>query len=248
MLINPFMHTQISTKISKYTETTEYPKKSYAFYSNKTSTLVYETREKTDAAVEDPIASFNQRVRKDKRGRTVHTERVDPQEAQKYMNIVKEKQKKGLQKLKQAKLEGKDKTLSYAVDPETLVPGDLVVHKKVGVGRFVGIKQSGDKKYVYIEYGDGMAKLPAKQAHRLLYRYSLPSETKKPRALSKLGDTGVWEKRKNKGKLAIQKMVVDLMEIYMQRLKQKRPPYPKISNFAEFAAKFPYKPTPDQQQ
>lgn len=75
-----------------------------------------------------------------------------------------------------------------------------------------------------------------------------PNETKRPRTLSKLSDTTVWERRKTKGKVAIQKMVVDLMELYLHRLKQKRPPYPKNPAIAEFAAQFPYEPTPDQKK
>lgn len=75
-----------------------------------------------------------------------------------------------------------------------------------------------------------------------------PNENKKPRTLSKLNDTSAWEKRKIKGKVAIQKMVVDLMELYLHRLKQRRPPYPRSPVVAEFAAKFAYEPTPDQKQ
>ena len=75
-----------------------------------------------------------------------------------------------------------------------------------------------------------------------------PNETKKPRSLSKLSDTSAWEKRRTKGKIAIQKMVVDLMELYLHRLKQRRPPYPKSLAMDEFTSLFPYKPTQDQQQ
>lgn len=75
-----------------------------------------------------------------------------------------------------------------------------------------------------------------------------PNETKRPRTLSKLNDTTVWERRKTKGKVAIQKMVVDLMELYLHRLKQRRPPYPTSPSMAEFEAQFPYEPTPDQKQ
>lgn len=75
-----------------------------------------------------------------------------------------------------------------------------------------------------------------------------PNESKRPRALSKLSDSSVWEKRKTKGKLAIQKMVVDLMELYLHRLKQTRPPYPKTPAMSHFVAQFPYQPTPDQKQ
>ena len=75
-----------------------------------------------------------------------------------------------------------------------------------------------------------------------------PNESKRPRTLSKLSDTSIWERRRIKGRVAIQKMVVDLMELYLHRLKQKRPPYPKSPGMAEFEAQFSYEPTPDQKQ
>ncbi|CAL5362817.1 unnamed protein product [Camellia sinensis] len=59
---------------------------------------------------------------------------------------------------------------SYKVDPYTL---------RVGIGRFVGIKFDIPKdstqpiEYVFIEYADGMANLPVKQASCMLYRYNL---------------------------------------------------------------------------
>ena len=75
-----------------------------------------------------------------------------------------------------------------------------------------------------------------------------PHEKKKPRNLSKLNDPATWEKRRLKGKLAVQKMVVNLMELYLQRMRQRRPPYRKPAAMDQFAAEFPYEPTPDQNQ
>lgn len=166
---------------------------------------------------------------------------------------MKQQQRRGLLKLK-GESGGGGGGFGYKVDPYTLRSGDYVVHKKVGIGRFVSInidtKKGSDKpiEYVFIEYADGMAKLPINQASRMLYRYSLPNDPKKSPSLSKIGDTSAWEKRRTKGKIAVQKMVVDLMELYFHRLKQKRPPYPKSAAMAAFIAQFPYKPTPDQQQ
>jgi len=103
---------------------------------------------------------------------------MDSEEADKYIQMVKEQQQRGLQKLKGDR-EGKDGGFSYKVDPYTLRSGDYVVHKKVGIGRFVGIKFDVSKnsieptEYVFIEYNDGMAKLPVKQASKMLYRYCL---------------------------------------------------------------------------
>ncbi|XP_058102731.1 ATP-dependent DNA helicase At3g02060, chloroplastic isoform X2 [Magnolia sinica] len=203
----------------------------------------------------DAIATLNERIRRDHGKRDALSSRpaMDSEEAEMYIQMVKLQQQRGLQKLKGDRA-GKGEGFGYRVDPYTLSSGDYVVHKKVGIGRFVGIKYDVRKdstepiEYVFIEYADGMAKLPLKQASRMLYRYSLPNETKKPRTLSKLNDTSAWERRRIKGKIAIQRMVVDLMELYLHRLKQKRPPYPKDPAMVEFAAQFPYEPTPDQKQ
>lgn len=206
----------------------------------------------------DAISILHDRIRRDQAGKRDAASRpvMDSEEADRYIQLVKEQQQRGLQKLKG--VGGGDKkrmeSFSYKADPYTLRSGDYVVHKKVGIGRFVGIKYDRPKdytepvEYVFIEYADGMAKLPLNQASRMLYRYNLPNETKGPRSLSKLSDTSIWERRRIKGKVAVQKMVVDLMELYLHRLKQRRPPYLKSPAMAEFAAQFVYEPTPDQKQ
>ncbi|XP_057997348.1 ATP-dependent DNA helicase At3g02060, chloroplastic isoform X2 [Hevea brasiliensis] len=218
------------------------------------TTELGQRREKNDTE-QDPISILNERIRRDYRKREASSRPVmDSKEADKYIQMVKEQQQRGLQKLKGEREAKEGGVFSYKVDPYSLRSGDYVVHKKVGIGRFVGIRFDVPKgsaepiEYLFIEYADGMAKLPVKQASRMLYRYNLPNENKRPRTLSKLNDTSAWERRKTKGKIAIQKMVVDLMELYLHRLKQKRPPYPKSPAMAEFAAQFPYDPTPDQKQ
>ncbi|CDY28662.1 BnaCnng05480D [Brassica napus] len=178
-------------------------------------------REKHELAESDSISILNERIRRDLGKRETARPAMDSKEAEKYIQMVKEQQERGLQKLKGVR-PGSDGGFSYKVDPYTLLSGDY--------------------------YADGMAKLPLKQASRLLYRYNLPNESKRPRTLSRLSDTSVWERRKTKGKVAIQKMVVDLMELYLHRLRQKRFPYPKNPVMADFTAQFPYNATPDQQQ
>lgn len=201
------------------------------------------------APTPDHISLLNEVIRK----REPRPPILDPMGADKYIQLVKEQQHKGLKKLKE-KGTRDGGTFSYKVDPYSLRPGDYVVHKKAGIARFVSIKFDVPKnsaqaiEYVFLEYADGMAKLPVTQASRLLYRYNLPNETKKPRALSKLSDPSAWEKRRIKGKIAVQKMVVDLMELYLYRLKQSRPCYPKPPAMDVFASQFPYDPTPDQKQ
>lgn len=132
----------------------------------------------------DSISLLNERILREHSKRDSRSAPLmDPQEADKYLQLVKEQQERGLQKLKGGG--GADHPLfGYKVDPYTLRPGDYVVHKKVGIGRFVAIKFDIPKdssifthhrpiEYVFIDYADGMAKLPVKQASRMLYRYNL---------------------------------------------------------------------------
>lgn len=132
----------------------------------------------------DAISALNERIWRDhgkKQNRSQDSNPMDSEEANKYIQLVKEQQHRGLQKLKGAQPSNNNNVdkFSYKVDPYSLRSGDYVVHKKVGVGRFVGIKfdvpkgSSHPTEYVFIEYADGMAKLPLNQASRFLYRYSL---------------------------------------------------------------------------
>ncbi|KAI5072409.1 hypothetical protein GOP47_0012515 [Adiantum capillus-veneris] len=140
---------------------------------------------------------------------------------------------------------------TYSLDPESLVPGEYVVHKSKGIGRFVRLNKEDAEgpEYVILQYADGMAKLKSSQAAQLLYRYRQPGDKGRAPGLSKLSDPRPWEKRKSKSKLAAQKMVVDLLQLYVNRLKQKRQPYAKDGEEMEgFVSKFPYEPTPDQKR
>ncbi|GAB2225933.1 hypothetical protein Drorol1_Dr00021711 [Drosera rotundifolia] len=240
-----------------------HPKKPHLTTISATTTTTTTTTQFTHKPVDtatDPISILHDRIRSyGKRGEAARgAGTISPEEADKYIRIVKEQQVRGFEKLKGVGEGGVGGgKLSFKVDPYMLQYGDYVVHRKVGIGRFVGIKMDMAKgakgvnkmvECVFIEYADGMAKLPARQASRLLYRYNLPNEAKRPKTLSKLSDPAAWERRKMRGKVAIQRMVVDLMELYLHRLKQRRPPYPKAPGMEEFAAQFPYEPTPDQKE
>jgi hypothetical protein len=90
-------------------------------------------------------------------------------------DFVKEKMRQGLA-IASGNV-GKEGEIDNSIDPHRLVRGELVVHKKVGIGRFRELRQEkvegreAPVLFVYLEYADGLAKLPAHQAHRLLYRY-----------------------------------------------------------------------------
>ncbi|CAO2144328.1 unnamed protein product [Urochloa humidicola] len=223
----------------------------------------------------DDISQLNYRLRAIARRRDAASvaasasSPVDPAQAEAYLRMIRDQQRLGLSQLRGEggaggeagvdadEEEGGERTrkgmaagssLGHRVDPRELEPGEYVVHKKVGVGKFACISAEDGVDYVFIQYADAMAKLAVDQAARMLYRYNLPHEKKRPRNLSKLNDPSTWEKRRLKGKLAVQKMVVNLMELYLQRMRQSRPSYPRPVALDEFAAEFPYEPTPDQCQ
>jgi transcription-repair coupling factor len=194
-------------------------------------------------------------------GGAVSEKPLDGEAARKMKERLLEQRRQGMQAISNTMKQrgqgvgGQGETFSYAVDPDTLSVGEFVVHKRVGVGCFIGIKyeippgKEKPVKYIYLKYADGVAKLRAKQANRLLYRYFSPGEVGRAPTLSKLNDTALWDKRMSKGKVAIQKLVVNMMELYIHRLKQTRPVYPKDKKLmASFAAKFPYTETVDQRQ
>lgn len=138
-------------------------------------------RSPIEAEQRDAISLLNERIRSEHCKRESPSSRptMDSEEAEKYIRLVKEQQQRGLQKLKGERTGTVSGSFNYKVDPYTLRSGDYVVHKKVGIGRFVGVKFDVSKvssepiEYVFIEYADGMAKLPVKQASRMLYRYNL---------------------------------------------------------------------------
>ncbi|ONM26793.1 ATP-dependent DNA helicase At3g02060, chloroplastic [Zea mays] len=222
----------------------------------------------------DDISQLNYRLRAIVRRRegaaaqgATSSSPVDPAQAEAYLRMIRDQQRLGLRQLRREEQEGEGdgdeegpdgerarkgvaagSSLGHRVDPRELEPGEYVVHKKVGVGKFACISAEDGADYVFIQYADGMAKLAVDQAARMLYRYNLPHEKRRPRNLSKLNDPSTWEKRRLKGKLAVQKMVVNLMELYLQRMRLGRSPYPKPASMDDFAAEFPYEPTPDQCQ
>ncbi|CAI7781808.1 unnamed protein product [Closterium sp. NIES-53] len=64
-----------------------------------------------------------------------------------------------------------------------------------------------------------------------------------------MNDASAWEKRQAKGKEAVERMVGEMMDVYVKRLRQRRPVYPKFdAEMQRFGESFAYKPTPDQEQ
>jgi transcription-repair coupling factor (superfamily II helicase) len=136
---------------------------------------------------------------------------------------------------------------SKQVDPNKLQPGDYVVHRNHGVGRFLKLESLSihqeTREYLVIQYGDGLLRVAADQLGSLS---RFRATTNQPPELNKMSGKA-WEKTKSKVRKAIKKLAVDLLQLYAQRSQQEGFTYPLDQPWqAEMEDSFPYQPTPDQ--
>lgn len=153
---------------------------------------------------------------------------------------------------------GSTKVLNEPLDVLQLLPGEVIVHKLNGVCRFLGFREedgaSGSTSLV-LQFADGRAKLGHAAASRLVYRYNsrrrplmADSDSGRKVKLSKLKDPSTWLRQQAKEQANVNKLVMHVMDVYLQRIMVTRPPYPEVSpdKYAEFAAGFKYPLTKDQ--
>jgi transcription-repair coupling factor (superfamily II helicase) len=136
---------------------------------------------------------------------------------------------------------------SKQVDPNKMKPGDFVVHRNHGIGKFIKLESlvlnQETRDYLVIQYADGLLRVAADQVGSLS-RYRAASG--QAPVLNKMTSTA-WEKTKGRAKKAIQKVAVDLLRLYAQRAKMEGFSYPADMPWQqELEDSFPYQPTPDQ--
>ncbi|MGB7891239.1 MAG: transcription-repair coupling factor [Microcoleus sp.] len=136
---------------------------------------------------------------------------------------------------------------SKQVDPNKLSPGDYVVHRQHGVGKFLKLERltidRETREYLVLQYADGTLRVAADQLGSLS-RFRTVGD--KVPDLNKLtGQT--WEKTKTKVRKAVKKLAVDLLNLYAKRAKQTGYAFPPDMPWQqELEDSFPYQPTPDQ--
>ncbi|WP_071517628.1 transcription-repair coupling factor [Geitlerinema sp. PCC 9228] len=132
---------------------------------------------------------------------------------------------------------------SKQIDPNQLRPGDYVVHRHHGIGKFLKLESLENREYLVVKYEDGLLRIPADQLGSLS-RYR--SVNDKPPQLNKLSGKA-WEKTKNKVRKTVKKLAVDLLKLYAQRSEQTGIAYPEDMPWQqELEDSFPYQETPDQ--
>ncbi|BAW96554.1 Transcription-repair coupling factor [[Synechococcus] sp. NIES-970] len=132
---------------------------------------------------------------------------------------------------------------SKAVDVNKLNPGDYIVHKSHGIGRFIKIETLQSREYLVLKYEDGTLRIPADSLDTLSrYRHTAKGRPE----LHKMGGK-TWEKTKEKVRKSVKKLAVDLLKIYAQRTEIKGIAYPTDTPWQqEMEDSFPYQATPDQ--
>jgi transcription-repair coupling factor (superfamily II helicase) len=137
----------------------------------------------------------------------------------------------------------------FLTDVSTLNVGDLIVHADHGIGRYDGLERievggaphecvrliydGGDKLFVPVENVDVLTRFGADQGDS---------------ALDKLGGAG-WQNRKARVKKRLKDLADELMKVAAARVTHKTPPIqPPEGLYQEFAARFPYAETEDQQR
>jgi transcription-repair coupling factor (superfamily II helicase) len=139
------------------------------------------------------------------------------------------------------------RSASRTVDPNRMVPGDFVVHRNHGIGRFLKLEKlvmAGEARdYLVVQYADGLLRVAADQLGSL-GRYRATGEGVPE--LNRMGGTA-WQRSKERAAKAIRKVAMDLVKLYAERH--------QIAGFAfpvdgpwqqELEDSFPYDPTPDQ--
>lgn len=140
------------------------------------------------------------------------------------------------------------KNSDFIAEAASLTAGDIVVHADHGIGRFVGLRTiealGAPHDCLEIHYaGDDRLFLPVENIE-LLSRFGSDSADV---PLDKLGG-GAWQARKAKLKKRLLDMAGQLIRIAAERQMRAAPVFnPPEGVYGEFAARFPYEETDDQQ-
>jgi transcription-repair coupling factor (superfamily II helicase) len=137
----------------------------------------------------------------------------------------------------------------FIAEAASLSAGDIVVHADHGIGRFIGLRTieavGAPHDCLEIHYaGDDRLFLPVENIE-LLSRYGSDAAEA---TLDKLGG-GAWQSRKAKLKRRLLEMAGQLIRLAAERQMRAAPALnPPSGVYDEFAARFPYEETDDQQR
>ncbi len=165
--------------------------------------------------------------------------------------VITEPQLFGEQAMQRRRRKTREHNMETVVrDLAELHHGTPVVHEEHGVGRFIGLQTleiaNLPTEFVTLEYaGNDILYVPVSSLH-LISRYSGAAPEKAP--LHRLGNDR-WEKAKEKAAKKALDVAAGLLDIYARRAAQQGYAFSNSSSqYATFAASFPFEETPDQEQ
>ncbi len=128
---------------------------------------------------------------------------------------------------------------------DELSPGDHVVHLEHGIGRFAGLERAHDQDFLRLEYAGGGRLLVPIERIDLLRRYHAAGSGAPPR-LDTIGG-GAWRAAKGRAREKVREMAAELLRLAAEREAAEGFAFsPDDERHREFAAAFPFEPTPDQ--
>jgi transcription-repair coupling factor (superfamily II helicase) len=142
----------------------------------------------------------------------------------------------------------KSKVSHLLASMDDITPGDLVVHRDHGIGRFIGVQKEGTGDLagdlMLLEYAGGdRLHIPLYNIDRIK-KYS--AEEGVSPSLDRLGGK-TWQRRKEKVRKAVKEMAEKLLRLYAEREVTNSLSFsPDTELHREFYEFFPYEETPDQ--
>lgn len=142
----------------------------------------------------------------------------------------------------------KSKVSQLLLSMDDIAPGDFVVHRDHGIGRFIGIEKqivgSIETDLIVLEYsGKDRLYIPLYNIDRIK-KYG--AEEGVAPALDKLGGR-TWDRRREKVRKAVKEMAERLLKLYAEREVANSFSFsPDTEIHREFYEFFPYEETPDQ--
>lgn len=127
-----------------------------------------------------------------------------------------------------------------------LKPGDPIVHKVHGIGKYLGLKvllfHGVPSELVEIEYKDGAKLLLPVTKLNEIQKHTNPGEAQ----FDRLGGQ-TWDKKKSRVRKELRNLAGELLNLYSRRAFAHAPQVrPDKEVLAEFAASFPFEETADQ--